>query len=116
MWQVVAGLPLGTPLLFDIGVFLVVLGSVVASPPSSMSRRSAMEPALAILVGILVAVAVWLMLSRNFVRLLLGFVLGNGVNLSIFVAGRLSREARRWSPRGRCSRPLPPTRCRRRWC
>ncbi|WP_291297279.1 Na+/H+ antiporter subunit C [Elioraea sp.] len=53
-----------------------------------------MEPALAILVGILVAVAVWLMLSRNFVRLLLGFaMLGNGVNLSIFVAGRLSREA-----------------------
>jgi multicomponent Na+:H+ antiporter subunit C len=53
-----------------------------------------MEPALAVLVGVLVAVAVWLMLSRNLVRLLLGFaMLGNAVNLSIFVAGRLAREA-----------------------
>ncbi|WP_144299723.1 Na+/H+ antiporter subunit C [Elioraea rosea] len=53
-----------------------------------------MEPVLAILIGVLVAVAVWLMLSRNFVRLLLGFaMLGNAVNLSIFVAGRLTRAA-----------------------
>lgn len=53
-----------------------------------------MEPALAILIGILVAVAVWLMLSRNLVRLLLGFaMLSNAVNLAIFVAGRLTRAA-----------------------
>lgn len=53
-----------------------------------------MEPVLAILIGVLVAVAVWLMLSRNFVRLLLGFaMLGNAVNLSIFLAGRLTRAA-----------------------
>jgi multicomponent Na+:H+ antiporter subunit C len=53
-----------------------------------------MEAALAVLIGILVAVAVWLMLSRNLVRLLLGFaMLSNGVNLAIFVAGRLTRAA-----------------------
>jgi multicomponent Na+:H+ antiporter subunit C len=53
-----------------------------------------MEAALALLVGVLVAVAVWLMLSRNLVRLLFGFaMLSNAVNLSIFVAGRLTRGA-----------------------
>ena len=47
-----------------------------------------MEPVLAILIGVLVAVAVWLMLSRNFVRLLLGFaMLGNAVNLIFRVFG-----------------------------
>lgn len=53
-----------------------------------------MEAPLAILIGVLVAVSVWLMLSRNLVRLLLGFaLLSNAVNLSIFVAGRLTRAA-----------------------
>ncbi len=28
LWQVIAGLPLGTPLLFDVGVYLTVFGSV----------------------------------------------------------------------------------------
>jgi multisubunit Na+/H+ antiporter MnhB subunit len=28
LWQVVAGLPLGTPLLFDIGVYFTVFGAV----------------------------------------------------------------------------------------
>lgn len=30
LWAVIGGLPLGTPLLFDVGVYLVVLGAVVA--------------------------------------------------------------------------------------
>jgi multicomponent Na+:H+ antiporter subunit C len=52
-----------------------------------------MEPALALLVGVLVGVAVWLMLSRNLIRLLFGFaMLSNGINLGFFVAGRLTRE------------------------
>jgi multicomponent Na+:H+ antiporter subunit C len=60
-----------------------------------------MEAALAILIGILVAVAVWLMLSRNLVRLLLGFaMLSNGVNLAIFVAGRLTRDVPPLVPEG----------------
>ena len=51
-----------------------------------------MDAAIAILVGIFVAGAVYLMLSRALVRVLLGIVLlGNGVNLLIFVAGRLTR-------------------------
>ncbi|QXM23812.1 Na+/H+ antiporter subunit C [Elioraea tepida] len=53
-----------------------------------------MEATLAILIGVLVAVAVWLMLSRNLVRFLLGFaMLSNAVNLAMFVAGRLTPSA-----------------------
>ena len=52
------------------------------------------EPVIAVLVGLFVAAAAYLMLSRALVRVLLGIVLlGNGVNLLIFVAGRLSRAA-----------------------
>ena len=44
-----------------------------------------METPLALLIGLLAAVATWLMLSRNLIRLLLGFaMLGNAVNLLIF--------------------------------
>jgi multicomponent Na+:H+ antiporter subunit C len=51
-----------------------------------------MEPLFAILVGIFFAAAVYLMLSRALIRILLGIVLlGNAVNLLIFVAGRLTR-------------------------
>ncbi len=60
-----------------------------------MWKRAAdpMELPLVLLIGLLTAVATWLMLSRNLIRLLLGFgVLGNAVNLSIFVAGRLTRD------------------------
>jgi multicomponent Na+:H+ antiporter subunit C len=60
-----------------------------------------MEAALAILIGVLVAVAVLLMLSRNLVRLLLGFaMLSNAVNLAIFVAGRLTRGTPPLVPEG----------------
>jgi len=60
-----------------------------------------MEPALAVLIGVLVAVAVWLMLSRNLVRFLLGFaMLGNAVNLGIFVVGRLTPSAPPIVPEG----------------
>ena len=52
------------------------------------------EPVIAVLVGLFIAAAAFLMLSRSLVRVLLGIVLlGNGVNLLIFVAGRLSRVA-----------------------
>lgn len=51
-----------------------------------------METALAFLVGWLVAVAVYLMLSRSLVHFLFGLVLiGNAANLVIFAAGRLTR-------------------------
>ncbi len=50
-----------------------------------------METVLAVLVGWLFAVAVYLMLSRSLVRYLFGLVLlGNAANLVIFAAGRLT--------------------------
>ncbi len=73
-----------------------------------------MEPVLALLVGLFVAVASWLMLSRALVRVLLGIVvLGNGVNLLIFTAGRLTRAtppivpAGETVPAGVIANPLP---------
>ena len=52
-----------------------------------------METALTFVVGLFFAVAVFLLLSQALVRVLLGVVvLGNGVNLLIFVAGRLTRD------------------------
>lgn len=49
-----------------------------------------MEPAFALAIGIMVAAAVYLLMSRNVLRIVLGFlVLSNAANLAIFVAGRL---------------------------
>lgn len=49
-----------------------------------------MEPLLAIVVGVMIAGALYLMLSGMLVRFVFGFVLmGNAVNLLIFTAGRL---------------------------
>lgn len=51
-----------------------------------------MEPVLAILVGLFIAAAAYLMLSGSLVRVLLGIVLlGSGTNLLIFTGGRLTR-------------------------
>ena len=73
-----------------------------------------MEPVIALLVGLFVAVAAYLMLSRALVRVLLGIVvLGNAVNLLIFVAGRLKGPsppivpAGQTSPVGYVANPLP---------
>jgi multicomponent Na+:H+ antiporter subunit C len=50
-----------------------------------------METAVAILVGLLFATAVYLMLSTRTIRILIGIsILGNAVNLLIFTTGRLS--------------------------
>ncbi len=50
-----------------------------------------METLLAIVVGLFFATAVYLILSRHLVRVLIGVViLGNAVNLLIFTAGRLT--------------------------
>ncbi len=52
-----------------------------------------MEFALAALIGIFFAVAVYLILSRSVIRMLLGItILSNAVNLLIFTAGRLTRQ------------------------
>ncbi len=52
-----------------------------------------METLFAILIGMFFAAAVYLMLSKYSVRILLGVaLLGNAVNLLLFTAGRLTRE------------------------
>jgi multicomponent Na+:H+ antiporter subunit C len=52
-----------------------------------------METLFAILAGLFFASAVYLMLSRQIVRILLGVaLLGNAVNLLLFTAGRITRE------------------------
>lgn len=51
-----------------------------------------MEPVFALLSTLFFAAAIYLLLSRNVVRMLLGIsILGNGVNLLLFVSGRLTR-------------------------
>jgi multicomponent Na+:H+ antiporter subunit C len=53
-----------------------------------------MESLLAIVVGILVACGVYLILSRDLIRVMLGLsILSNGANLLIFTAGRVTRDA-----------------------
>jgi len=50
-----------------------------------------METLVAIAVGVLVAVSIYLMLSQSLFRLLIGIaILGNAVNLLIFTAGRFA--------------------------
>ncbi|MEO1481056.1 MAG: NADH-quinone oxidoreductase subunit K [Myxococcota bacterium] len=52
-----------------------------------------MEAAFATVAGILVALSVYLLLSRWAIRMVLGiFILGNATHLLIFVSGRLTRE------------------------
>jgi len=60
-----------------------------------------MDVVFCALVGLFVAAAVYLILSRALIRVLLGIVLlGNAVNLLIFVAGRLTRAAAPIIPAG----------------
>jgi len=52
-----------------------------------------METGVVVLIGLFFAVAVYLMLSQQLVRMLLGIaILGNAVNMLIFTNGRLTRE------------------------
>lgn len=60
-----------------------------------------MEPVIAILVGVLVAAAVYLMLARNVLRFLFGLILiSNAANLTIFISGRLTAGAPPLIPEG----------------
>ncbi|MDB5615482.1 MAG: Na+/H+ antiporter subunit [Devosia sp.] len=73
-----------------------------------------MDYVLAALVGCFIAVGIYLLLSRSVIRMLLGLVVfGNGVNLLIFNAGRLTRDlapiipAGLDQPDGPIANPLP---------
>ena len=65
-----------------------------------------MEPLLAILVGLFFAAAIYLMLSKLSIRIMLGIaILGNAVNLLLFTGGRLTREVPPIIPAGLDSLP-----------
>ena len=69
--------------------------ALVAVDPASLVAMGdiGIEPAFVGLCAVFYATAIYLLLSRSIIRLLLGVVvLGNAVNLSIFTAGRLTRE------------------------
>lgn len=72
-----------------------------------------MEPVFAIAFGVMVAVAAYLLMSRNVLRIVLGLlVLGNAANLSIFIAGRLDSRLPPLVPEGETvltggANPLP---------
>jgi multicomponent Na+:H+ antiporter subunit C len=60
-----------------------------------------MDYVLAALIGCFIALGVYLLLSRSVIRMLLGMtIFGNGVNLLIFTAGRLTREVAPIIPSG----------------
>jgi multicomponent Na+:H+ antiporter subunit C len=60
-----------------------------------------METLFAGLVGLFFTGAIYLMLSKHTVRILLGIVLfGNAVNLLLFTAGRITREVPPIIPQG----------------
>ena len=60
-----------------------------------------MDFMLAGLVGCFVALGIYLLLSRAVIRMLIGMtILGNGVNLLIFTAGRVTREVAPIVPAG----------------
>ena len=65
-----------------------------------------MNAVFTILAGAFLAAAIYLLLSRSLVRMLLGIaILGNGINLVILVAGRLTSVAPPILPVG----PYAPT-------
>ena len=60
-----------------------------------------MESILAIAVGVLVACAVFLILARDLIRVMLGLaIMSNAANLLIFTSGRVTRDAPPIVPEG----------------
>lgn len=52
-----------------------------------------METAIAFLAGLYFAVSIYMLLSRHIIRILLGAALfSNGVNLTLFTMGRITRD------------------------
>lgn len=73
-----------------------------------------METALALLSGLFFTAAIYLILSKSLIRILLGVALiGNGVNLLIFTTGRITRDVPPiipeglLQPEGPIANPLP---------
>ena len=72
-----------------------------------------MDYVLALLVGVFVSLGVYLLLSRSVIRMILGMtILGNGVNLLIFTAGRVTRGVAAIVPPWTSTKPLAMARPR----
>ena len=74
-----------------------------------------MEPVFSLLTGIFLTIAIYLMMSKFIIRMLMGVaILGNAVNLLIFTSGRIMREVPPVIgpgldvPAGPVANPLPP--------
>ena len=117
---VLGELPLATAALFDLGVYVTVVGatmlmlSVLGAASKEAARHDAQHGVPARQRHRLVTAAgIYLLLRGRTFPVVLGLtLLGYAVNVFIFAMGRLWIGARRSSPRGRTS----PTRCRRPWC
>ncbi len=84
---------LATAMLFDIGVYLAVLG-VTMTIILQIGRIADMEILMCVAVGILFAVAVFLILSRSLLRIVLGMsILTHGVHLLLITMSRLKTGA-----------------------
>jgi multicomponent Na+:H+ antiporter subunit C len=60
-----------------------------------------MDYVLAALVGLFIAIGTYLLLSRSVIRMLIGLtIFGNGVNLLIFTAGRVTQAVAPIVPEG----------------
>jgi len=60
-----------------------------------------METLYALAFGVMLAVSTYLLMARNLLRMMLGLlILGNAVNLAIFVAGRLGSSVAPLVPQG----------------
>ena len=79
---------------------LHALGAAAVAPAADIDAAAlvaagdlGIESAMVALIAVFFATAIYLLLSRSIIRLLLGVViLGNAVNMTIFTAGRLTRE------------------------
>ena len=84
-------------------------GAAVSVDPAELVAlgQLGIEPAFVALCAVFYATAIYLLLSRSIIRLLLGVViLGNAVNLTIFTAGRLTREVPPFIPLGESVPPI----------
>lgn len=77
-----------------------------------------MEPVMAVSIGLMYAAAIFLMLRRSIVKLVIGLMLlSNAANLLIFTSAGMTRGAPPLIPEGSPPRwGRSPTRCPRPWC
>ena len=93
---------LGTPLLFDVGVYLVVTGITLTIIFALLENQTGqrrwtsregvtMEILMVLMIGGLFAGGSYMLLRRSLVKLVVGLILlGHGANLLIFLMGRLT--------------------------